>query len=624
MADHDRAEHLARQAAYLRALRQQSGVEELIMLAHSSASTVRNRGNGHGLALRHGDRVRREWGSDSCADRRGPVPLAARQAAPGALSLSYEVPAVRYKRSVHPFWVTITGAAIVLLAAHHFVLGGDAVRLLPLWAAGFAMRAVPLAISWFAEPFTVTRRQARALNELRVTVAVPVYNEDPALLDRCLWALVNQSRQPDVIHVVEDGPSGDYAVLREHWLQQRRGRARVAWTQLPKNQGKKAAQVAVFTSHPDADIFVTVDSDTSLEHDALREGLKPFADQGITSVAGVEENFNKGVNWLTRSVAVRNTYYQLTVWGAQSVLGDLLVNRGTFALYRAWIIRECVPAYVGEKFLGRRIKLGDDAALTLFCQWYGRTVQQISAFSLPMQPENLSHHFRQWTRWARGAVIRNCWRLRYLPVRSYGFWWTVMVWYMIFMSMVVPVVLAVTWPQSAHVLEFAGVAVICWTYMVSTRVLAVRREGESAWFRLCSLLLYPVGILWATVILRPVRLYGVATFLKQRWTTRQNGIEDMAGSPLAPRDRTTARAGVGDTSAPAWLGRSTPVRTRATKTLSELVPVPRVGFPDGGADGLPAAAGGRAAQATEPAQCPRAVAALNQGAARATARSPAP
>ncbi len=460
--------------------------------------------------------------------------MAARQAAAGALSLSYEVPAVHYRRSLHSLWVAIAGAAIILLAAHHFLLGGAAVALVPLWAAGFAMRAVPLVISWFDKPFTATRRQARALDELRVAVAVPAYNEDPALLDRCLWALVNQSRQPDVIHVVEDGPSADYAALREYWLEQRHGRARVVWTQLPENQGKKAAQAVVFTSHPDADIFVTVDSDTSLEHDAIREGLKPFADARITSVAGVEENFNKGVNWLTRSVAVRNTYYQLTVWGAQSVLGDLLVNRGTFALYRAWIIRECVPAYVGEKFLGRRIKLGDDAALTLFCQWYGRTVQQISAFSLPMHPENLSHHFRQWTRWARGAVIRNCWRLRYLPMRSYGFWWTVMVWYMIFLSAVLPVVLAVNWPQSAHVLEFAGVAVICWTYMVGTRVLAVRREGESVWFRLGSLLLYPAGILWASIVLRPIRLYGVATFLKQRWTTRQDGVEDMAVPSLTP------------------------------------------------------------------------------------------
>jgi hyaluronan synthase len=96
--------------------------------------------------------------------------------------------------------------------------------------------------------------------------AVPVYNEDPVLLDRCIWALVNQSRPPDVIHVVEDGPSADYSVLREHWQCPWPGRASVRWSQMPENGGKKVAQSVVFTSHPEADIFVTVDSDTTLEN----------------------------------------------------------------------------------------------------------------------------------------------------------------------------------------------------------------------------------------------------------------------------------------------------------------------------------------------------------------------
>jgi hyaluronan synthase len=245
------------------------------------------------------------------------------------------------------------------------------------------------------------------------------------------------------------------------------------------------------------------------------------------SVAGVEETFNKGVNWLTRSVAMRNTYYQLTVWSTQSMFGDLLVNRGTFALYRAWIIREIVPAYVDETFLGRPIRLGDDGALTLFSQAHGRTVQQLSAFSMPVHPERLSHHFRQWVRWARGSATRNCWRLRYLTPRSYGFWWTLLIWYMSFMTAALPVILIATWPRSERLLEFTGVAVICWPYLVGVRTLSVRRSNDSVRFRIGSLLLFPTAILWATLVLRPIRLYGIATFLKQRWTTRQTGVEDM-------------------------------------------------------------------------------------------------
>jgi hyaluronan synthase len=424
-------------------------------------------------------------------------------------------------------WVTITLAAVALFGARHFLFSKASLPLAPVWGIGFLRWAVPLIISWFDQPFTATAEQGQALDRLCVVVAVPVYNEHPMLLDRCLWALVNQSRQPDVVHVVEDGPSADYALLRDYWQRQCPGRVKVIWTQQRENRGKKFAQSVVFVNHPEADVFVTVDSDTTLEHRALEEGMKPFADPGIMSVAGVEENFNKDVNWLTRSVAVRNTYYQLTVWGTQSMFGDLLVNRGTFALYRARVIREIVPAYVGETFLGRPIRLGDDAALTLFSQARGRTVQQLSAFSLPMHPERLSHHFRQRLRWARGATIRNCWRLRYLRASSYGFWWTLLIWYMSFMSVALPVVLLAAWPWSERALQVAGVALVCWTYLVCTRTLSVRRSDDSLWSRIMSLLLQPMSVAWIALVVRPVRWYGMATFLKQRWTTRQAGVEDM-------------------------------------------------------------------------------------------------
>ena len=459
--------------------------------------------------------------------RRGAVLLEEGQATPGALNSTYNLPTVSYVTSKSPLRMALTLATVAFFAARHFLLTKDVLPLVPIWGIGFVMRVVPLVTSWFDKPFTTTAQQGQALDRLSVVVAVPVYNEHPMILDRCLWALVNQSRQPDVIHVVEDGPSADYTILRDYWLRQRPGRVRVQWTQQQENGGKKFAQSIVFVNHPEADIFVTVDSDTTLEHRAVEEGMKPFADPSIMSVAGVEENFNKDVNWLTRSVAMRNTYYQLTVWSTQSMFGDLLVNRGTFALYRARVIQEIVPAYVGETFLGRPIRLGDDGALTLFSQGQGRTVQQLSAFSLPMQPERLSHHFRQWVRWARGAAVRNCWRLRYLSPRSYGFWWTLLVWYMSFMTAALPVILLATWPQSERILAITGLALICWPYLVSVRTLSVRRSNDSVWFRIGSLLLFPTAVFWAALVLRPVRLYGMATFLKQRWTTRQTGPEGM-------------------------------------------------------------------------------------------------
>jgi hypothetical protein len=98
---------------------------------------------------------------------------------------------------------------------------------------------------------------------------------------------------------------------------------------------------------------------------------------------------------------------------------------------------------------------------------------------------------------------------------------------MTFMSAALPVVVFMTWPQSEHVLELTAVAAISWAYLVSVRTLSVRRSDESIWFRIGSLLLFPTAILWTAFVLRPLRLYGMATCLKQRWTTRQTGPEGM-------------------------------------------------------------------------------------------------
>ena len=44
-------------------------------------------------------------------------------------------------------------------------------------------------------------------------------------------------------------------------------------------------------------------------------------------------------NQLTRTVSARSLFFQLVACGTQSVAGQVLVNRGAFALYRAPMIR---------------------------------------------------------------------------------------------------------------------------------------------------------------------------------------------------------------------------------------------------------------------------------------------
>jgi hyaluronan synthase len=370
-----------------------------------------------------------------------------------------------------------------------------------------------------------------------VTVAIPVYNEDPGLLDRCLYAIVNQSRPPQLVWVVDDGSSTDYTVLERYWARRWPGGLEIRWIRQP-NQGKRRAHAVVFDAVPETDIFVTVDSDTTLEHRAIEEGLKPFRSRGVMSVAGIEMGFNATVNLLTRLQCSLQLFAQAVIGAAWSVAGDMYTNRGPFALYRASAVRKYMPVYRDEFFLGRRITLGDDSLLALCASAEGRSVQQLSAFGLTMWPERFSHHMRQRIRWARGRTVRNFWRVKYRPVSSYCWWFTVAGIYGFIFSTCVIFMTIVSWPAAAPEVFRALVIMVILSVPNSLRTLCFQRSDETWADRVLLVLVRPLAALWSSLVLaRLVRLWGTLTFLRQGWTTRQHGAELVLDAPPEPADQ---------------------------------------------------------------------------------------
>lgn len=453
--------------------------------------------------------------------------MAPRQRLGGALADSYDIPDVELHRHHVRLWVSV---ALVLCAAglaRHIDAVWDFTRyraLMSAWTLAFLFSGLQWLLAWRDRPWKVNRAQRARLDRLRVTANIPLYNEDPGLVDRAVYALMRQTRPLDRIDIVDDGSTIGYEHLRRHWEGIWPNGTEVRWVR-QRNGGKKHAQANTFVSDPEADVFVTIDSDTALVANAIEEGVKPFAHRSVQSVAGIELAFNSAANWLTRTVSARSLFFQLVACGAQSATGDILVNRGAYALYRADLIRDIVRAYLDETFLGMPVKLGDDAALTLFARGRGRAVQQSTAFALTMYPEKLSHHFRQWIRWMRGSTIRNCWRVRYLPVWSYGWWFTVLGVYMFLASTAVPVLAMATWPMSATFSEGALAAMMVWAYLTALRIFAVRRSDENWAYRFGTWLCYAPAMLWAAFLLRPLRFWGILTYQRQGWTTRTEGAE---------------------------------------------------------------------------------------------------
>lgn len=404
-------------------------------------------------------------------------------------------------------------------------LGWQSLVLAACTVPAAAFRAVSFLLSWFDQPVVASHAGRRRMRRRHVTVAVPVYNEDPGLLDRCLYALVNQSRPAQLIWVVDDGSKTDYAALERYWTRAWPGGTEIRWTRQP-NQGKRRAHARVFESVPQADIFVTVDSDTTLDWHAIEEGLKPFAKRGVMSVAGIEIGFNANENFLTRLQCSLQVYAQAVIGAAWSVAGDMYTNRGPFALYRASMVREFLPVYRDETFFGRRVILGDDSLLSLCASARGRSVQQLSAFGLTMWPQTLSHHLRQRLRWARGRAVRNFWRIKYRPIQSYCWWFTVTGVHGFLLSTVLVALLVRAWPLSEPVVAHALLALVVLSVPNGLRTLCFRRSDETWADRLLLVLIRPLAAAWsAAVLARLVRLWGTATLMRQGWTTRQRGAE---------------------------------------------------------------------------------------------------
>jgi hyaluronan synthase len=418
----------------------------------------------------------------------------------------------------------------LMLLYHHYL------ALMAAWTLVFAMSVIQWTLAIFERPYT---GWSAILDKVKVVVCVPVYNEDPATLDRVLYALARQTRLPDIVHVVDDGSKVDFGEIRDHWRADQVLGPRLRWDR-QDNQGKKFAQAACFSRHPDAEVFVTLDSDTVLARNAIEEGLRPFLRDDVYSVAGLELAYNHARNWLTLLTSSRTLSWQLLSCSAQHVAGgDITVNRGTYALYRADLIRDVLPAYLDETFLGRRVKLGDDAALTLFAQCRGRAVQQPTAACLAMYPERLRHHFRQWIRWMRGSTIRTLWRLRYLPLTSWSFWFTLINTWTFVVSIGATIALASQWPRSQPYAAAALLSTIGWAILMAMRTTAVRRADQNWLDRLINVLISPATAVWVTLVLRPLRIYGIVTCLRQGWVTRRR-VEIMTTSARAAEEPTPA------------------------------------------------------------------------------------
>lgn len=422
-----------------------------------------------------------------------------------------------------------------------------------VYATAFLIMFIQVALAIGERPYVVTPRQQAQLDGLTVLVSVPVYNEDETVLRLTLQSLFAQTRLPNIIYVRDDGSTVDYAEMRL-WAEAEAIYAGIElmW-ETDENRGKRATHARACEIYRGrADIHHTIDSDSCLDPQCIAEGIKPFSDPQVMSVASVVHNYNHDTTVLARATNLVYVTSYLMDRSAQSTMNSVLVNSGCSAFYRFDVVDDCLDGYLTETFAGKPVSFSDDSYLTLEARKRGKTVQQPTSISFNAMPEKLSHHGRQFARWMRGSFIRTVRRFQQLPVRSWIYWWHAAKFVSAIASTATTVYVFAVRPATHGIAHAWTIPVyllvpVTFGYLQQCRIFCYTRDDEGTaakvgWYLLIS----PLATLWSFSFMRACRWYGAATCSVRSWGTRSFVEVSVGGSSETPALVPAARRAADD------------------------------------------------------------------------------
>jgi hyaluronan synthase len=249
-----------------------------------------------------------------------------------------------------------------------------------------------------------------------ITVIIPAYNEG-AMVEKSLYSVAASHYPADKLEIIciDDGSTDDT------WFYIRRARRRyphlIKPIRFPQNRGKKEGLYAGFTQGR-GEIFVTIDSDSVIDKDALRYLVAPLMqDEQIGAVAGNVKVYNRHQSLMGKMQAVRfvNLDY---LRASQSLYRTVVCTPGSLSAYRRAALMPFLGAWRRQTFLGAPCHHSEDRALTNFVLRGGYyTFYQRTAVVYTMVPETYKGVCKMYLRWERGNVRESFIQLGYLFTR---------------------------------------------------------------------------------------------------------------------------------------------------------------------------------------------------------------
>jgi hyaluronan synthase len=257
-----------------------------------------------------------------------------------------------------------------------------------------------------------------------VSVVIPAYNEG-ALVRKSIDSVthLDYPRHKLQVIAVDDGSSDDtwdhICAAASH------APVKVLTLRQPVNKGKRHALYAGFR-RATGDVWVTVDSDSILEPDALRNGVVPLVrDKRIGLVAGNVKVLNRNDSLFTRFLKVSFTLSFTFSRAYQTQIRGLLTTPGALSIYRASAVKPVLEKWIHQTFLGVPCLTGEDRSMTNFiCTQGYHSFFQSTAVVWAKMPSTYSGMVKMFLRWARSNIRETLVLLSFLfkPFRTDYLW----------------------------------------------------------------------------------------------------------------------------------------------------------------------------------------------------------
>lgn len=297
-------------------------------------------------------------------------------------------------------WASAAPGGATLGATLGGLLAGPVRVALAVWGVLAALGLAVQTLLWLRyRPFApATPEEAPTL-----TVVIPAYNEGP-MVARSIES-VARARYPRgrlEVFVVDDGSRDDT------WAHIERAAARfpdlVTTLRFPENRGKRAALEAGFL-RARGEVLVTIDSDSVIDEGTLLAIAGPFRDPKVGAVAGKVAVHNREDGVIPKMLHVAFSLSFDFRRAAQSEYGTVYCCPGALTAYRASVVRDALPGWVDQHFLGARCAAGEDRALTneVLARRHD-TVYQRAAVVRTLVPTTHRQLCKMFLRWDRSYV----------------------------------------------------------------------------------------------------------------------------------------------------------------------------------------------------------------------------